>query len=657
MHKILIANRGEIARRIIRTAHRMGLATVAVHSAADADAPFVREAGQAVPLAGPRPYLDSAAIIAAAQRTGADAVHPGYGFLSENADFAKALKKAGIIFIGPPEAAMRVMALKDTAKAAMKKAGVPITPGYHGDDQSLVRLQRAAESVGFPLLIKAVAGGGGKGMRAVHRAEDFAEALMAAQREGEAGFGNPAVMLEQLILRPRHVEVQVFGDAHGNAVHLFERDCSLQRRHQKVIEEAPAPGLSARLRQALGAAAVTAAHAIAYQGAGTVEFILDLDRVDAQGDPAFYFMEMNTRLQVEHPVTEAITGEDLVEWQIRVARGEPLPRAQHEIAIHGHAVEARLYAEDPDSGFLPATGTITALAFGEGAGVRIDTGVETGSRIGLDYDPMIAKIITHGDTREAAIDRLVGALDGTIVDGLKSNRAFLARLADHPAFRAADLDTGFIARHADSLGPPDLCPPPVLLAAALGIGLPGGDVADTAFARLPLRLNLPQERRVHLWWQAVAHNISLRRAEGSAAGPDRWQVGGLAGIGVVTARRQGQHGVMIDLGGRLLPAHVVMQAHGVEVRLAGQSWQIGTRPPRTAEAGGGDASVKAPMPGRVLSVDVTPGQSVAEGDRLLVLEAMKMEHRLLARVAGTVQAVHVATGDQVADGMMLVEIG
>jgi 3-methylcrotonyl-CoA carboxylase alpha subunit len=650
MRKILIANRGEIARRIIRTAHAMGIATVAVHSAADANAPFVREAGQAVPLAGTRPYLDMDAIIAAARRTGADAVHPGYGFLSENADFARALKKAHIIFIGPPESAMRVMALKDSAKTAMKKAGVPITPGYHGNDHSLVRLQRAAEQIGFPLLIKAVAGGGGKGMRSVHSEADFAENLMAAQREGETAFGNAAVMLEKLILRPRHVEVQLFADSHGNAVHLFERDCSLQRRHQKVIEEAPAPGLSDRLRHTLGVAAVTAAHAIAYQGAGTVEFILDLDTVDEHGDPAFYFMEMNTRLQVEHPVTECITGQDLVEWQIRVARGEPLPFLQDDLHVSGHAVEARLYAEDPDGGFLPSTGTLARLVFGTGPGVRIDTGVEPGSRIGLDYDPMIAKVIAHGTTRSQAIDRLVGALDATVVDGLKSNRAFLARLADHPAFRAGDVDTGFIARHMDALGPAADCPAPVLLAAALGLGLP--HVSGTGvFAAKSFRLNLPHETHVRLWWGEQHHNVSLR-----AAGNDRWRIGGLAGIGEVMATRVGDFGLEMDVGGTVLPATVVPHTGAVEVRLAGQSWRLNTRPPRVKDASGGDGRIIAPMPGRVLAVDVTPGQAVAEGDRLLVLEAMKMEHRLTARIAGAVQAVHVTVGDQVADGMCLVEI-
>ncbi len=655
MRKLLIANRGEIARRIIRTAHRMEIATVAVFSDVDAGSPHIREAGQAIAI-GPaesRPYLDAGKIIAAAQRSGADAIHPGYGFLSENADFAEAVRKAGLIFVGPPEAAMRVMALKDSAKAAMKKAGVPITPGYQGSDQSLVRLQRAAEGVGYPLLVKAVAGGGGKGMRTVHAAAEFQDALMAAQREGQASFGNAGVMLEKLIQRPRHVEVQVFADTHGNVVHLFERDCSLQRRHQKVIEEAPAPGLSDRLRHTLGVAAATAAMAIGYEGAGTVEFILDLDTVDRHGDPAFYFMEMNTRLQVEHPVTEAITGHDLVEWQLRVARGEMLPANQAAITATGHAVEARLYAEDPDSGFLPSTGTLTRLDFGAGEGVRIDTGVETGSRIGLDYDPMIAKVIAWGPTRTAAIDRLVGALDGTVVEGLKSNRGFLARLADHPAFRAGDVDTGFIARHADSLAPAVEVPEAALLLAALAIVLPDGTAAPatSAFGRSAFRLNLPQERHVRLWNAGTLHALTLR-----AAG-DRWRVAGLETIAEFGATRGAGIAIGVDLGGDMLTGHVVLSDAAADVRIAGQSWRLARRaPPRHAVAGISDGRISAPMPGRVLAVDVTPGQAVAAGDRLLVLEAMKMEHRITARAAGTISAVHIAEGDQVADGMLLVEI-
>jgi 3-methylcrotonyl-CoA carboxylase alpha subunit len=656
MQKLLIANRGEIARRIIRTADRMGIATVAVYSDADAASPHVREAGQAIALgpADARPYLDSARIIAAALRSGADAIHPGYGFLSENAEFADAVRAAGLTFVGPPAAAMRVMALKDSAKAAMKKAGVPITPGYQGTDQSLVRLQRAAEGVGFPLLIKAVAGGGGKGMRSVHDASEFQDALMAAQREGQASFGNAGVMLEKLIQRPRHVEVQVFADAHGNVVHLFERDCSLQRRHQKVIEEAPAPGLSDKLRNTLGVAAVTAAMAIGYEGAGTVEFILDLDQTDKHGDPAFYFMEMNTRLQVEHPVTECITGQDLVEWQLRVARGEMLPLSQSALAITGHAMEARLYAEDPDSGFLPSTGTLSRLRFGSGEGVRIDTGVETGSVIGLDYDPMIAKVIAWGPTRQVAINRLVGALDGTIVEGLKSNRAFLARLADHPAFRAGEVDTGFIARHADSLAPPTEIPPAALLLAALGEVLPEGEPPEAAspFARGPFRLNLPQERSIRLWSGATLHALRLTAAGG------RWRVAGLDDFGEIGARRGPDGRITIDHGERIITGAVIRTEAGLEVRLAGQTLLLATRAPRKdAVAGASDGRISAPMPGRVLAVDVAAGQAVAAGDRLLVLEAMKMEHRITARAAGTVSAVHITAGDQVADGMLLVEIG
>ncbi len=650
MKKLLIANRGEIARRIICTAHAMGIATVAVYSEADAASPYVREAGQAVALGATdsRPYLDADRIIAAARATGADAIHPGDGFLSENADFARDVRKAGLIFVGPPEAAMRVMALKDSAKAAMKKAGVPITPGYQGNDQSLVRLARAAEGVGYPLLIKAVAGGGGKGMRSVADASEFQDALMAAQREGQNSFGNAQVMLEKLIQRPRHVEVQVFADAHGNVVHLFERDCSLQRRHQKVIEEAPAPGLSDRLRHTLGVAAVTAATAIAYQGAGTVEFILDLDNVDTHGDPAFYFMEMNTRLQVEHPVTEAITGQDLVEWQLRVARGEMLPANQAALTVTGHAVEARLYAEDADGGFLPSTGTLSRLEFGSGDGVRIDTGVETGSVIGLDYDPMIAKVIAWGETREIAINRLVAALGSTVVEGLKSNRAFLARLANHPAFRAGEVDTGFIPRHADALMPPANVPDAALALAALAIILdtrPSGPFASSGF-----RINLPEERTIRLWFRGASHSLTVRKAG------DRFRINGLETIAEAGAKRDGNR-ISLDLGGKGMMGCAIIGDASAEIRLDGQTYPLALRAPlKAAQAGPGDGRVMAPMPGRVLAVDVAPGQEIAAGDRLLVLEAMKMEHRITARTAGTITAVHIATGDQVADGMLLVEI-
>ncbi len=660
MRKLLIANRGEIARRVIRTAHRMGIATVAVYSDADAGALHVREATQAVRI-GPAPaaesYLDPQKLLDAARVSGADAVHPGYGFLSENAEFADSVRAAGLTFVGPPVAAMRAMGLKDGAKAVMKKAGVPVTPGYQGDDQSLVRLERAAKQIGFPLLIKAVAGGGGKGMRSVHAMPEFAEALLAAQREAGRSFGNAGVLLEKLIARPRHVEVQVFADAHGNVVHLFERDCSLQRRHQKVIEEAPAPGLSERLRHTLGIAACAAATAIAYEGAGTVEFILDLDAIDAEGDPAFYFMEMNTRLQVEHPVTEAITGYDLVEWQIRVARGEMLPAYQPAIGVSGHAVEARLYAEDADNGFLPATGTLSRVSFPAGAGIRVDSGVETGSEVTVFYDPMLAKVIAHAPTRIEAIDALVGALDDCIVDGIKTNRAFLARLIDLPAFRAAEIDTGFIARHAEALVPTADVPDIALAVAALAlvIGEPAWatSAVPTMFERLgDWRLNLPARRYVDLF-----------RPDGSKAAltltPEagRWRIAGLSAKPLATGHWADDVRFVADLDGQQITAVVILRPDAVEVRLAGRVAMLGRRAVAAAARGlASDARVTSPMPGRVLALDVKVGQAVTAGERLLVLEAMKVEHRLIAKLTGTVSAVHVSEGDQVGDGSLLVEI-
>ena len=656
MKKLLIANRGEIARRIIRTAQAMGIDTVAVYSDADATAPHVREATQAVHI-GPAPatesYLDPAKLLDAAKRTGADAIHPGYGFLSENAGFAEAVIAGGLIWVGPPVAAMQVMGLKDSAKAAMKKAGVPITPGYQGTDQSLVRLERAASQIGYPLLIKAVAGGGGKGMRSVATPVDFADNLLSCQREGGKSFGNDGVMLEKLIARPRHVEVQVFADRAGNVVHLYERDCSLQRRHQKVIEEAPAPGLSERLRHTLGIAAVTAAHAIKYEGAGTVEFILDLDNVDAEGDPAFYFMEMNTRLQVEHPVPEAITGFDLVEWQLRIARGEMLPANQDAIPLIGHAVEARLYAEDADNGFLPSTGTLSRLRFPTLTGTRIDSGVETGSAITVNYDPMIAKVIAYGRDRATAIDRLVAALDGCVVEGVKSNRAFLARLADHRAFRAGEVDTGFIARHAEDLQPTSDVPLQAVALAALALVTPRTAVAPaTMFERLAgFRVNLAAERGLDLFAGETRHALML------SADGEQIRVAGLGAPISGRARWIDDVTLEADMDGTLVRAVVLIAGSSVEVRLGGKVAFLTTRR-AAAEAKGlaSDARVTAPMPGRVLALDVTPGQAVAVGDRLLVLEAMKMEHRIVAKLAGTVTAVHIAEGDQVGDGTLLVEI-
>ena len=652
MRKLLIANRGEIARRVIRTAHRMGIETVAVFSDADAGALHVREATQAVRL-GPPPagesYLDPKRLLAAAVTSGADAVHPGYGFLSENADFADAVCKAGLIFVGPPAPAMRAMGLKDGAKAVMKKAGVPVTPGYQGSDQSLVRLERAAAQIGFPLLIKAVAGGGGKGMRSVTHASGFAEAVLAAQREAVRAFGNAGVLLEKLIARPRHVEVQVFADKAGNVVHLFERDCSLQRRHQKVIEEAPAPGLSETLRHTLGVAACAAATAIAYEGAGTVEFILDLDTVDKAGDPAFYFMEMNTRLQVEHPVTEAITGFDLVEWQLRVARGEMLPANQQAIIATGHAVEARLYAEDPESGFLPSTGKLDRVRFP--ANARVDSGVETGDVITVHYDPMIAKVIAYAPTRAQAIDALVAALDGCVVDGVKTNRAFLARLVDLPAFRAGEIDTGFIARHAEALLPPGGIIDDALVIAALALVSSAAPPA-TLFERLGgWRLNLPAPRYVDLF-----RPDGTKAALTLTADAGGWRVDGLAAPCTASGRWLDEVSFLADIAGRQVRAVVVRRATEIEVRIAGRVALLMLHAQRAAASQPSDGRVRAPMPGRVLALDVAVGQAVAVGERLLVLEAMKMEHRLMARTAGIVGAVHVVEGDQVGDGMLLVEI-
>lgn len=632
MKRLLIANRGEIARRIIRTAHAMAIETVALYADADDGAPHMREATQAVSLGpdGARPYLDAERIIQIAKDTGATAIHPGYGFLSENADFAQAVAAAGLIFVGPPSSAIRAMALKDAAKALMKNAGVPVTPGYQGMDQSLVRLQKAAAAIGYPLLIKAVAGGGGKGMRAVHSASDLQEALLAAQREGENSFGNAAVLLEKLVARARHVEVQVFADAQGNVVHLHERDCSLQRRHQKVIEEAPAPGLSARLRHMLGVAAVTAATAIGYQNAGTVEFLLDLDDKDKHGDPKFYFMEMNTRLQVEHPITEAITGLDLVEWQLRIARGEPLPLAQSEIQLYGHAVEARLYAEDTASGFLPSTGTIETLRFP--TNLRIDTGVEQGSRIGLDYDPMIAKLIAHAPSRAAALASLTAGLDATVVTGLKSNRAFLARLASDPAFIAADFDTGFIPAHLEQLTTTADPSAKALSLAAAALAAPEAPREATPFTT-PFRLNLTAQTIVRLWQGETLHSHTVAA---NAAPPQCLPDGRISHNDII--------------------AFVQITPQTVEIRTQGQTHVLSRQAPFKIDASSTSGQLVAPMPGRVLALDVKIGDKVEVGQRLAILEAMKMEHQLKSPLTGTITTLNIAAGDQVAEGMLLIEI-
>ncbi|SEW01646.1 3-methylcrotonoyl-CoA carboxylase, alpha subunit [Cognatiyoonia koreensis] len=633
--KILIANRGEIAVRIAKTARALGVQTVAVYSDADADALHVRSCDEAVRL-GPAPvadsYLRGDLIIAAARQTGAQAIHPGYGFLSENPNFVDEVEKSGLTFIGPSADAIRKMGLKDAAKALMEKAGVPVVPGYHGKNQDAGHLAKEAEQIGYPVLIKAVAGGGGKGMRLVERAADFAENLASAQAEARTAFGNADVLIEKYITSPRHIEVQVFGDGR-KAVHLFERDCSLQRRHQKVIEEAPAPGMTEEVRAAMGAAAVRAAEAIGYAGAGTIEFIVD--GADGLRTDGFWFMEMNTRLQVEHPVTEAITGVDLVAWQLHVAAGNPLPVAQEELEVNGHAFEARLYAEDVPAGFLPATGHLAHLAFPDDA--RIDTGVLTGSEISPWYDPMIAKITVHRSDRAAALRALHSALAQTQVAGLTTNLGFLQRLAAHEGFAAGKVDTGVIARDQEHL-----CASPDLTLATVGVAAltahvkpqphAGFALWDTPFQQVPLSHG-GEDLDVWIRAQDAAHDVAL-------------------GDQVMT------FGHAAD-GWRATDGHIRQALrHGDQVTVFGLDPITFDIPDPLARGGtmaGGD-DVQAPMPGLVQSVAVAPGASVSAGDRMIVLEAMKMEHVLRAPRDGIVAEVRVRAGDQVTAGAILVSL-
>jgi 3-methylcrotonyl-CoA carboxylase alpha subunit len=657
MRKLLIANRGEIARRIIRTATRMGIETVAVYSDADANAPHVREATQAVHI-GASPaaesYLRGDVILKAAHKTGADAVHPGYGFLSENVSFAEGCADAGVTFVGPPPAAIKAMGLKDQAKKLMKLAGVPIVPGYQGDDQTLERLQRAAVATGFPILIKAIAGGGGKGMRLVHKVEDFAAELRACQGEALRAFGNDIVLMEKYVSNPRHIEMQVFADTHGNAVHLFERDCSVQRRHQKVIEEAPAPLLPPDMRKAMGDAAIKAAQAIGYVGAGTIEYIVECDE---QSVPQhFYFMEMNTRLQVEHPVTEMITGLDLVEWQLRVARGERLPRLQDEIHINGHALEARLYAEDADNGFLPSIGTLSRLRFPTGKqNLRIDSGVEEGGEISAYYDPMIAKVIGYGPDRRSAIETLLAGLDETIVNGVKTNRGFLARVLGHQNFRDCLLGTHFIADNSAALQPPQDVPDRIYAIAALALIMgQARSHQDTPWSALgSWRLNLEPSQPLDLGHAdgSVKH-LRLAHTQNS------YRIEGLGKTLTATARRRDDITLDVDFDGDMLRAVTIVSPASVEVRAWGQTFIL-TRPDAHASGAlvaASSGSITAPMPGRVLEVLVKVGQSVALGEALLTLEAMKMEQRLTAPVAAIVKSVHVQKDAQVRDGQLLIEL-
>jgi len=662
--KILIANRGEIACRVIKTARRMGIATVAVYSEADAHARHVRLADEAVLIGPPSArlsYLQTQKILDAAKATGAQAVHPGYGFLSENADFAEACAAAGIVFIGPPASAIRAMGSKSAAKALMAKAGVPLTPGYHGDNQEPAFLAGQAEAIGYPVLIKASAGGGGKGMRRVERAADFEAALQSCQREARSAFGDDQVLVEKYVLRPRHIEIQVFGDSHGDCVYLFERDCSVQRRHQKVLEEAPAPGMSAQRRAAMGQAAVNAAKAVAYVGAGTVEFIVN-------PDGTFYFMEMNTRLQVEHPVTEMITGLDLVEWQLRVASGETLPLHQEQLVLNGHAVEARVYAEDPDKGFLPSTGRLLHLVPpAASAHVRVDTGVEQGDEITPHYDPMIAKLIVWDHDRDKALARMRQALAAYQVVGVSNNIEFLSRLVRTPAFATADLDTALIEREQALLFPEKAAvPDEVWLLATLGeLQREAGETLQAAVHSVDpdspwrsldgWRLNGTSLRTItwHLGEQqqavrvepkpegeGAAHTMSLGTASRSVHG---------------TAGSNGQ--MQAQLGERQVNATVVVQGDKRVVFFEGRAWPLALVPRLQA---GGDAEestggLKAPMPGKVVSLIASAGDTVAKGAPLLVLEAMKMEHTITAPGNGRVKAFNFAAGDQVAEGVDLVD--
>ncbi|SHL66958.1 3-methylcrotonyl-CoA carboxylase alpha subunit [Roseovarius litoreus] len=637
---ILIANRGEIACRVIDTARRMGVRSVAVYSDADRGARHVAMADRAVRIGGPAPaesYLRGDAIIAAALETGAQAIHPGYGFLSENPDFVDAVEAAGLVFIGPSASAIRAMGLKDAAKALMEEAGVPVVPGYHGANQDPEHLAGAADAIGYPVLIKAVAGGGGKGMRLVERPGDFADALRSARSEARTAFGNDAVLIEKFVAKPRHIEVQVFGDGR-RAVHLFERDCSLQRRHQKVIEEAPAPGMTEDMRAAMGQAAVRAAEAIGYAGAGTVEFIVDGSR--GLRTDGFWFMEMNTRLQVEHPVTEAITGVDLVEWQLRVASGEGLPRAQEDLEIRGHAFEARLYAEDVPKGFLPATGRLTHLRFADGA--RADTGVRAGDEISPHYDPMIAKIIVQGATRAGALRRLSAALEGTQVAGTVTNLAFLGALARHGGFAQGDVDTGLIARDIDALARmPQPRPGEIALAGLAALGLLGQSMAETGFT-----LWQPMERAVIL--RREGEEIALRLCSLSRDAHDVM----VAGRPVEARRVAGRW----QIDGEAAPEVAVNGASVTVFSQYGLGFEIVDPLDRAAVRGGDTDLIEAPMPGLVKEVLARPGQVVAEGDRLAVLEAMKMEHALLAARDGIVAEVLVDAGAQVEAGAALVRL-
>ncbi|GAP35833.1 acetyl/propionyl/methylcrotonyl-CoA carboxylase subunit alpha [Piscinibacter sakaiensis] len=663
--KILIANRGEIACRVAATARRLGIRTVAVHSDVDADAAHVAACDEAVHIGGAAPadsYLRADRILEVARATGAEAVHPGYGFLSENEGFAQACADAGLVFIGPPPAAIQAMGLKAESKRLMGAAGVPLVPGYHGANQDPALLQAEADRIGYPVLIKASAGGGGKGMRVVTQAAEFPAALASCRREAQNSFGDDAVLIERYVTRPRHIEIQVFADTHGNLVHLFERDCSVQRRHQKVLEEAPAPGMSAERRRAMGEAAVQAARAVGYVGAGTVEFIAE---PQPDGELRFYFMEMNTRLQVEHPVTEAITGVDLVEWQLRVAAGERLPKLQHELAIHGHAIEARLCAEQPDANFLPSIGRLEVArwpahvafarhpdgpAAAEPAPVRLDAGVGEGDAITPHYDPMIAKLIVWGADRAQALARLDAALAQTHLVGLHSNVAFLRRVVASRSFAQADLDTALIERERAVLF--DAAPPPLpwLAAGVLAHQLAAEQAAEDAdpwSRRDGWRMHGAALRRVELELDGRREVLRLQRSHDGRA---RLALGDEAWTLATEPLGGARHAVRLGGERRVLAVY----RHGERWHVFGADGAavLTEHDPlrHAADGAGGDGRLSAPMPGRLIALLVQPGDAVSRGQPLAVMEAMKMEHTIVAPRDGRVDALLHAVGDQVAEG-------
>ncbi|HLI21581.1 MAG TPA: acetyl/propionyl/methylcrotonyl-CoA carboxylase subunit alpha [Stellaceae bacterium] len=628
--KILVANRGEIACRVMRTAKRLGIATVAVYSEADAGALHVAMADEAIPI-GPPParesYLDIARIIAAAKQSGAEAIHPGYGFLSENADFAAACEAAGIAFIGPPAAAIRAMGSKAEAKALMTKAGVPLVPGYHGTEQSDARLIKEAKAIGLPVLLKASAGGGGKGMRIVQAESELVEAVAGARRESKAAFGDDRLLIEKYLIDPRHIEMQVFADSHGNVVHLFERDCSIQRRHQKLIEEAPAPDLSDAQRQELAKIAVNAARAVDYRGAGTIELV--------SADGKFYFIEMNTRLQVEHVATEMITGLDLVEWQIRVAAGEPLPLKQDAILRRGHAIEARLYAEDPARDYLPSAGALALLRFPEPSDtLRVETGFRQGDRIGTYYDALIAKLIAWGETRDKALQRLGAALAETRIAGVVTNRELLLRIAMHPDFAAQAGDTGFIARHYDTL-----------------LSAP-----DSRQAAIAAALSVLNEKPL-----APADPYSPWQQR------DGWRIGEAARASFRFRFGDRTHEVRIAGNRRAVDGDVIEAPVDAAVTRLGNEFWIVTPDATTRltyldplapgeQSAANAGKIVAPMPGKVTAVLVAPGAAVTRGQRLMLIEAMKMEHAIIAPADGIIAAIHFAPGALVEEGVELLTL-